>query len=186
MLWGLSPPITLCQFQSGLKYDSTVCASPCLKCSLPPPFPLYPAILFLGLAISYDSFLAYSKAPCASIIINNSRQPTWHGSILIDKTEKQGCGHKLCTLISVRNHRYYITSKSLRFAVDSWKQASNSLQKVKACQVVSHLEEKCHCVLYTRVKEKPFDKLLAQSWNKNNSPICAWEPLIIDVCYNEL
>lgn len=27
MLWGLSPPITLCQFQSGLKYDSTVCAS---------------------------------------------------------------------------------------------------------------------------------------------------------------
>lgn len=31
MLWGLSPPITLCQFQSGLKYDSTVCAPPPLK-----------------------------------------------------------------------------------------------------------------------------------------------------------
>lgn len=40
MLWGLSPPITLCQFQSGLKYDSTVCASPCSKSSPPPPFPL--------------------------------------------------------------------------------------------------------------------------------------------------
>lgn len=40
MLWGLSPPITLCQFQSGLKYDSTVCASPSSKSSPPAPFPL--------------------------------------------------------------------------------------------------------------------------------------------------
>lgn len=40
MLWGLSPPITLCQFQSGLKYDSTVCGSPLLKVLPPPPFPL--------------------------------------------------------------------------------------------------------------------------------------------------
>lgn len=64
MLWGLSPPITLCQFQSGLKYDSTVCASPCLKCSPPPPFPLYSAILFLGLAISYSSFLPIQSSLC--------------------------------------------------------------------------------------------------------------------------
>lgn len=35
-LWGPSPPITLCQFQSGLKYDSTVCASR-LSPLLPPP-----------------------------------------------------------------------------------------------------------------------------------------------------
>lgn len=34
-LWGPSPPITLCQFQSGLKYDSTVCAS--RVSPLPPP-----------------------------------------------------------------------------------------------------------------------------------------------------
>lgn len=63
MLWGPSPPITLCQFQSGLKYDSTVCASPCSKS--PPstpissllPFPPPSAVLSFGLTASYTSFL---------------------------------------------------------------------------------------------------------------------------------
>lgn len=36
-LWGPSPPITLCQFQSGLKYDSTVCASRVSPLLPPPP-----------------------------------------------------------------------------------------------------------------------------------------------------
>lgn len=60
MLWGLSPPITLCQFQSGLKYDSTVCASPCSKSPLHPHFlslTLTPsAILSLGLAKPLNFF----------------------------------------------------------------------------------------------------------------------------------
>lgn len=42
-LWGPSPPITLCQFQSGLKYDSTVCASP-VPPSPPPNLHVIPTI----------------------------------------------------------------------------------------------------------------------------------------------
>lgn len=50
MLWGPSPPITLCQFQSGLKYDSTVCASTLLNVLLSTPIssraPSPSAVLF--------------------------------------------------------------------------------------------------------------------------------------------
>lgn len=42
MLWGLSPPKTLCQFQSGLKYDSIVCASLCYELPPLPAPPLFP------------------------------------------------------------------------------------------------------------------------------------------------
>lgn len=67
MLWGPSPPITLCQFQSGLKYDSTVCASPCTK-SLPPALstPRFLSLAFSssathssGLGISQTFFLTF-------------------------------------------------------------------------------------------------------------------------------
>lgn len=74
MLWGLSPPITLCQFQSGLKYDSTVCASSCSKYPPPPhflSFARFPsAILSLGLATPYSSL-------CSDLIISNCRRPVW-------------------------------------------------------------------------------------------------------------
>lgn len=43
-LWGPSPPITLCQFQSGLKYDSTVCASRVSPFPPPPHLHVIPTI----------------------------------------------------------------------------------------------------------------------------------------------
>lgn len=70
MLWGLSPPITLCQFQSGLKYDSTVCASPCSKS--PPSTPISSLLPLLPLL----SFPWALQSPWTSLVTqSNSLSP---------------------------------------------------------------------------------------------------------------
>ena len=77
MLWGLSPPITLCQFQSGLKYDSTVCASPCSKYSPPPPFPLSSSFSLCFSLFRPNSLLQFFPEPLClfpNMIITNSRR----------------------------------------------------------------------------------------------------------------
>lgn len=75
MLWGLSPPITLCQFQSGLKYDSTVCASLCSKSPPPPPFPFSLCYPFLGPCNLLNFFPGWSNSQIQLLISEAVKLP---------------------------------------------------------------------------------------------------------------